>query len=316
MNARYRISSMRVALLLSVWLVSVPAATLAGPASETISYRAKKGDSLELLAAEYYGDRNHAVFIMVTNKITHPRKLKTGEVLKIPISREITTSPGDTFESLAQQFLGDSRRGKFLAEFNGLSIATSIAAGAVIAVPFHVQHTSAGDETLASIAAAYFANPKNADMLKRYNFLESDKVSKGEKIVVPIFHVKVRASKLPPAGADARQRAERRRLSAAQVTTAMPIARAAWRGGDYAAIKRSLTGIDFDYLDADTAVDLGLLLGAAYVAFDDVETALATYRKVIERKTSTLLDEYGSSPKILEVWQRAGGKVATVAPAK
>ena len=38
------------------------------------------------------------------------------------------------------------------------------------------------------------------------------------------------------------------------------------------------------------AVDVGMLLGAAYVAFDDVETALATYKHVIERKAKFELD--------------------------
>jgi LysM repeat protein len=286
-----------------------PVAAVGSSASDSIAYRAKAGDTLELLAAEYYGDRNHAVFIMVANKILHPRPLKVGEVLKIPISREVTTSPGDTFETLAQSYLGDSRRASFLAEFNGISSEDTVAAGATILVPFHVEHVAAAEESLSSIAAAYFGNSKNADMLRRYNFLEKDSISNGEKIVVPIFHVRVRSSKLPPMNSDARARGERRRLATDQAAAALPVARAAWRSGDYLAVKRNLASVDVDYLDAQTAIDVGMLLGAVYVAFDDVETALATYKHVIDRRSKLELDEYSASPKVREVWQRAGGKV-------
>ena len=63
--------------------------------NNTRLYRVKQGDSLELIAAEFYGDRMKAVFIMVENKLTHARPLKPGERLRIPVNREITTSPGD-----------------------------------------------------------------------------------------------------------------------------------------------------------------------------------------------------------------------------
>ena len=53
-------------------------ALLAAPARadrDYLTYKVRPGDSLALLAAEYYGDRNHAVFIMVANKLDHPRPL-------------------------------------------------------------------------------------------------------------------------------------------------------------------------------------------------------------------------------------------------
>jgi hypothetical protein len=49
-------------------------ALLAVPARadrDYLTYKVRAGDSLALLAAEYYGDRNHAVFIMVANKLDH-----------------------------------------------------------------------------------------------------------------------------------------------------------------------------------------------------------------------------------------------------
>jgi LysM repeat protein len=296
------------ALALGVALTT-PRPALAESPGGTMPYKVKAGDTLELIAAEYYGDRNDAVFIMVENHILHPRALKAGELIKIPVSREVTTSPGDTLETLAAAYLGDARRGPFLAEFNGMASADGLAGGATLSIPFHVTHTAADEESIASIAAAYFGDSKNADMLKRYNFLDKTALAKGESIVVPIFHVRVRASKLPPPDADARTRAERRRINSERAAAALPGAREAWRSGDFAAVKRELTGLDLDYLDTVVAVDIGVLLGASYVAYDDVDSALATFKRALERKPHHALDPYEVSPKILEVWRRAGGHV-------
>ena len=78
-------------------LLLLVAPARAQDANDSITYRVKDGDTLSLIAAEYYGDRKKAIFIMVKNKIAHPRPLRNGERLKIPIPREITTSPNDTF---------------------------------------------------------------------------------------------------------------------------------------------------------------------------------------------------------------------------
>ena len=277
---------------------------------DAISYRVRDGDSLPLLAAEYYGDRNHAVFLMVANKILHPRPLKVGELIKIPMSREVTTAPGDTFATLAQTYLGDARRAPFLADFNGVQATERLAAGATLSVPFHVTHTAASTESLASIGAANFADAGQGQMLARYNFLAADSIDAGTSIVIPIFHVRVRSSKLPPVGAEARARAERRRSSADGAKAALPLARASLRAGDFAGVKRALTGLDLDYLDGAVAAEVGLTLGTAYLAFDDADTAQALFRRAIERHADFRPLRYAVSPKVRQAWQRAGGQLA------
>jgi LysM repeat protein len=289
---------------------------LSAPASaqrrETLTHKVEKGDTLQLLAAEYYGDRRHAVFIMVANDLSHPRPLRPGERVKIPVTRDVTTEVGDSLESLAAEQLGHKERASFLAEFNGLPPDASIAAGQTITVPFHVTHTAAARETIKSIAAAYFGDSKRAEMLARYNFLDSDALSKGESIVIPIFHVRVRESKLPPLDAESKARLGKRREMQKLAAATLGDARAAWREGDYASAKRLLIGVDTDYLDTEQAIDVGLLLGSTYVAFDDDDSALATFSKILERAPGHAISPYDVSPKIREVWKQAGGRVADV----
>lgn len=281
----------------------------AAPPSDSITYRVKAGDTLELIAAEYYGDRRYAVFVMVANRISHPRPLRPGERLKIPVNRDVTTAPGDTLASLAQAYLSDPKRAVFLAEFNRLEPEASLPAGTHILIPFHVTHVAAADERVASIAAAYFGDSKNAELLTRYNFLDRPMVAKGESLVVPIFNVRVRESKLPPVDEEAAARTNKRVQVAARAVTALPTAMAAWRDGNFAAVKRELADLDVDYLDASLAVDISILLGAAYLATEDEESAMARFKQALERRPRYSVSPYWFSPRVREVWVRAGGRV-------
>lgn len=296
-------------LLIAAALLAIAAPARAGADDDTVSRVVQAGDTLELLAAEYYGDRGDSLFIMAANKMQHPRPLKKGERVRVPVSREITTSVGDTFESIAQADLGDARRAPLLAEFNGLAPDDSLAAGTVLSVPFTISYTAESDIGLDRIAAAYYKDPAKAKILEAYNFLDKDSLAKGESIEVPIFHVRVREEMLPAIDAEAKARSEKRRVMQDQALTALPGARAAWRAGDFAAVKRDLIKVDTDYLDVKLAVEIGVLLGGAYVATGDTDSALATFKRVLERRPKQALDAYRFSPKIRDVWKRAGGSV-------
>lgn len=295
------------------WLLALCAvALLAGRAradQNYVTYKVRAGDTLSLLAAEYYGDRNHAIFIMVANKMQHPRPLKPNERLRIPVSREITAAVGDTFEGLAQTHLGDKRRGPYLAEFNGMAATDYLAAGKTLTIPFHVVHTAAGPEPLTAVSTAYFGNPKSAALIRGYNFLDGDSLQPGQSIVVPINHVKVRASAMPPIDAESKARTEKRRQMIEVATRALPRAEEAWREASYADVKRELIAVDLDFLDGDRAAVLGQLLGAAYIALDDEVSARAAFEKALERSPRTRMSRYRYSPRILEVWTKAGGQI-------
>jgi LysM repeat protein len=93
----------------SLVIIALLATTAAAQTDATVlNYRVQKGDTLDVLAAEFYADRNDAIFIMVENKMKRPRALNPGERIHIPVTRDIRTEKGDTFESLAQRYLGDA----------------------------------------------------------------------------------------------------------------------------------------------------------------------------------------------------------------
>ena len=279
------------------------------PAAVTV-HKVQKGDTLELLGAEYYGDRRHKIYIMIENRLDHARDLKPGEKLRVPISSDVTATVGDTLASLAAQHLGDERRARYLAEFNGLSTDSSVAAGMNISIPLRVTYRAEGNESLRAIAAALFADDKKAELLKDYNGLKVDELEKGQTITVPIY-LRVQPSKRRPPDADSAALVAKRTEVLERARRVLPGARAAWKAGDYHAVKRDMAALvgDFPYLDSELVVEIGVLLGSAYVAFDDVDTARATFEQVLERSPRYALKAYHHSPKVREVWKKAGGAV-------
>ncbi|HEY4057010.1 MAG TPA: LysM peptidoglycan-binding domain-containing protein [Kofleriaceae bacterium] len=280
--------------------------------SGIVTIKATKGDSLQLLAAEYYGDRNKAIYIMVANKMDHPRPLKPGERIRIPTSREYTTAPGDTFETISATFLGDARRGTFLAEFNGMPADDRIASGTELTIPFTVTHTAEATETISAIAAAYFGNDKNASLIRRYNFLDKDEIEKGDHVIVPITNVRLSPNKLPPLDAQSRERRDRQAHAKETAAKAIPAARQAWRDGDFALMRDALAPLeaDVDFLETAQAVDVLTLLGAMRVAFNDNKSALEAFKRVLDRKRDTVLSPYLYSKKVLDVWDAARSELS------
>jgi LysM repeat protein len=299
-------------LILFALTSPVHAQEIAAGGEQTI--RVKQGDTLDILAAEYYGDRKNKIFILAENHLQHERPLKAGEKLKIPVSREVVTASGDTFESLAAQYLGDAKRGTFLAEFNNdMPPDETLAVGTTLSIPFHVPHVAAETETLAQISAAYYGDTKYASLIKRYNFLDKDAIEKGDQVVVPIFNVKVKPSRQAPQDANAKQREDLRKKSQQLAINALPAAKRALRDGDFAEVERQLDDFianndHIDYLDNATAIDVALAIGCTHVAHDNVPLATAAFKKVLDRK-HVLLDRFRYSPRILDVWRSAGGKV-------
>lgn len=279
--------------------------------NDTVVLRVKQGDSLELIAAELYGDRNKAVLIVAENKLARPRPLKPGERLRVPISRDVTTAPGDTLEALAGMYLGSARRAPFLADFNGISADDSLPAGAVVTIPLTIVHTAVTPESLSEIAKLYFGDARQAEMLRRYNFLEKRTLDRNESLIVPVYQVRLAAARQPAPDAASKARRDHRRDAAARAAKALPAARQAWKDGDYASAKAVLADLepDLDYLDAADATVAGVLLGATHVAFADEVRATAVFKRVIDRQPHHVLKRYDCSPSVLAVWEKAGGQI-------
>jgi LysM repeat protein len=278
---------------------------------DVLAYRVKTGDSLELIASELYGDRAYAPFIVAENKLTRGKPVRPGERLRLPVPREVITAPGDTFESLADTYLGDDHRAALLAQANGMSIEDGlpIPTGSTVIIPMRVTHTATGSESLASIAQAYLADPKQAEVLRQFNGVDKSSLDKGDSLIVPALTLRVR--RMPPLDAkDQARRAEHERLvrSAAE---SLPRARSAWLQGEFAAVIDALSepAKHADYLDRVTAADVELLLGKAELALGQDAAAQDAFKAALARRPRLSLSPYRESPKVITVWKQLRGEV-------
>jgi len=276
----------------------------------TLTYRVKAKDTLDVIAAEYYGDRDKAMLIVIENKLKD-RRVKGGERLHIPVTREIATEKGDTFESLAQTYLGDPKRGPVLADFNEHDVTDIPATGTLLTIPAQITHVAQNDETLGHVSSTYFGDPKHAELLRRYNFLDKSSLEKGDSVLVPLLNIRVRPGKLPPLDGEARERRDEHKRIQAEAEAALPLARTSWMQGEFAGVKGTLSPFasKLDFLDTQVAVEIGLLLGRAHVAFGETDRAVKSFAMVRERKPVQTLSAYAESPKVIEAWKQAGGQV-------
>jgi serine/threonine-protein kinase len=275
-------------------------------ARPTLVHSVRRGESLDIIATEYYGARDGATAILVANGIARPRPLRVGEKLTIPTAWPYRVVEGDTLSGLAQRFLGDERRALFLADMNHIGIRQTLSIGDQIVIPYQAIHIAAGHEDLAALAAEIYHDAGKADFLRRYNFRTGSRpLNKGDSIVIPLFDVRARMPENP----EVEQRAEKQRETMARARELLPRAQDAWRIGDYATVRATLLDLDGDFLDSETAAAAAFLLGEAYIALGDRDSARRAFQDVRERRPDWVVRPDETSPKIRDEWKRAGGTV-------
>jgi len=277
----------------------------AKPLASIERYRVRKGDTLELLAAEYYGNRVHKIYLMVENNWEHDRPLVVGERIRIPMSTRVTTASGDTLQGLAELHLGSPKRAKYLAEFNNLKQNDVLALGQELVIPLRVHYHVKDNENLRDIALSLFANAKRTTLLREYNDLQSDTLKAGQILSIPVPKVRLQASKRRPRSRNANARAKKRKEMMRKAAVAIPRAKAAWRNGDFAQVKHELTPLQFDYIDAKFAIPGSLMLGSVYLAYNDTDSAIAIFSKLQERHPKLTLTPKRHSPKVRKAWSKA-----------
>ncbi len=308
-------SSAAPAAILAAFL-SLAASGEAG-ASAVTEHQVRSGETLALLAAEYYGHRRYAIYLQLENGLKETEiasELSRGSTLSVPVGTRIVTRPGAELTELAEQYLGDAGRAEFLANHNDLGKGEIPAAGRVLDIPFHVAFTANDDEpSLEDIAARYLRDAGRADLLRDYNDLDDDgdTLDEGQTILIPTPHIDQRSARRPDYDDDAESRVRARRKLEAAAFRSLPAATHAWRRGDYDRVLRELGSFDTDYLDAETALEVSVLVGGAHIAFGDSDAAEKAFAHALSRDPHYEISAYEFSPAVRKVWQDLGGGVDT-----
>jgi len=309
-----------VAVVLLALLSTTPAS------AKVVVYSAKPGDTPESIAADYYGNRSQAIFILETNGLERDKPLRPGQRVRIPTAFHYRVHKGDTLEALSQKFLDDRRRAPFLAAFSGLRPADKLREGQDLLVPFQHVHRTEVPESLQSVARSFYGDTSKAKLLADYNFRSAPMLAKGERILVPVAHVHVRAVKLQPvverpapgskvkelpaaptlAAAPPKEAQKREAELAEKVGKSLSIAEKAYKDGSYSDVPAMLDKVltEDEPSEAQLA-ELFRLKAFAYVALGLDELAVNAFREVLARKPDVALDEATVSPKIRSALERA-----------
>jgi hypothetical protein len=294
--------------------------------ARVVVYSAKNGDTPESIAADYYGNRSQSIFISESNGLERDKPLHVGQKVRIPTAFKYRVKKGDTLEGLAQKFLDDKRRAKFLAAYSGLKEVDKLREGQDLLVPFQHVHRAELPESLQSVAHLFYGDASKEKLLADYNFRTSKMLAKGEKILVPIAHVRIRsvrlvepapekiaAKKVPAvdktptlAAAPLKDAQKREEELAERVGKQLAIAEKAYKEGSYSDVPAVLDKVltSEDPSEAQLA-EIFRLKAFAYVALGMDELAVSAFREVIARRPDVALDEATTSPKIRAALDRA-----------
>lgn len=279
----------------------------AARAQAVVVHVTRAGDTAESVAAAYYGNRALGLVVAEANGIARGKPIRSGRKLVIPTSTRFRARRDETLEQLAARAAGDTRRARWLAEWNGLAPRGRLREGTEVAVPYHLVHRARAGETLAELGRTYYGDASQAELLAAYNFRSPGALARGERVVLPMV-LKVRRVRLTGARGRAAEREEARREAelAARVGARIEAAEKAYREGRYGEVPPALTKLLSEEDPSEKQlVEIHRLLAFSYVAIGAEESAAREFREVLLRDPEAGLDEATVSPKIRAVFERA-----------
>ncbi len=155
----------------------------------------KKGDTIQSIAKKYYGAQSKWKQIYNANRdvLKSPEQLQQGMklVLPVPVVRTIyKVQKGDTLQSIAQDFYGDTGRWELIYQANKSKADKSgkVRAGRTLLVPA-LSYTVKKGDTVESIAKKYYGAQGKRNVIYNANkdvIPASRKIGTGDKLVLPV----------------------------------------------------------------------------------------------------------------------------------
>ncbi len=279
-------------------------------ALKPVPYTAVANDTIESVAADYYGNRQAAALLSEVNGL-HDPKLRAGQRIKLPSALRYRVKKGDTIEALATRFLDDKRRAPFLATWNGV-IGGKLREGQTLLVPYNVSHRAAVGDSWTQLAKTFLGDASRGKQLADYNF-HGPALSPGERVTMPVARLRIRAVRLAtappvatPATAGESPAQKREAELAARVGAELQHAEDDFKEGRYTAVPAALDKLltEEDPSEQQLA-ELFRLKAFAYVALGMDELAVDAFREMLARRPDAKFDPALVSPKILTAVERA-----------
>ncbi|MBW2278901.1 MAG: LysM peptidoglycan-binding domain-containing protein [Deltaproteobacteria bacterium] len=296
-----------LALLLSGFVAASPAISW--------DHVARAGETLEQLAGRYYDRSELSMVIRAANGFVHPDdgRLIEGERVEIPEVTYHRVRAGEDWGSIAARYLGSAKRGKYLAELNGKKTEGGLVAGRIVKVPYQLLYILAPDESLKSIARSFLGTEYSQTWVRAYNLKRKKKYGRGDAVLLPLMDVEFTEEiKVGIAAERGEQYSEDDQRAQVDAVAQIATMRKAFGTGRY--IEMVATGqrlLHAGKLTVPQQIGVHKFLAFAYVALGEHNLALGSFIAALVLQPGMELSPITTSPKILEVFREARGKVAS-----
>ncbi|MCH2108227.1 MAG: LysM peptidoglycan-binding domain-containing protein [Polyangiaceae bacterium] len=299
--------------VLGLVLVSVLCTTFWTTEASAFPHVLQEGETLAELAERYYGSVQKEILISTENglrRASAPEHLEPGMVLEIPAPTFIRTIEGDTWKSLAANWLGNEKRAFLLASENGFQPWHEPELGQLVMIPHHLIWVAQGDESLSTLAYRYLGSTKHTYRLVLYNQLKDGKFEKGQVLLLPLAGLEL---------SDEGKKAAMKAAShiAAEATAAAFTAQRqskeelrriqeSLRSGHYVlALTSGVRLLSGGSPSRPVAAEIHRALLETYVALDILGLAKESCQKMLELAPDTQLDPLWTSPKMINACPQA-----------
>ncbi len=282
--------------------------------SHAFPYVAKRGDTLATLSLRFYGRVDREKILVTANGVEGAVALMPGMRLEIPTVSYHRVSQGETWETLADHYLGDAKRAEALALANETMPWLPVETGREVVVPYVLRVIAGPGDSTPSLAYSFLGHRDDAYVVDRFNSLKGRALKSGDVLLLPVTDLA-----LTDEGADAAREglalhageaAGDARDAQVRADAELPFLTREVREGRWiAAISRGSQLVGAGPLSDPQAGRVHRLLLEAYVALDEHDLARSACEEWRRADPESPLDPIELSPKILRACAGLAGGV-------
>ncbi len=292
------------------WMAMVSVAS----AQAVYTHPVQEGDTLASIAERYYGDPTRESVLREANRLRadDPLGLLPGSWVFIPTAAFYRVREDDTWRSIAAKLYGKEDRATTLIEANDANRRVEPDVDAELLVPYPLRHVVAPGETLAKIAELYMGDdPQALRRLRRFN--PGARIERGRVVLVPLSELRLAGDGRSEASAAFAQASGGGVSGEVQqkVDTLLPDLIEQVQTGQFEeAVSLANRMLGMRRLTSSQTVTIQKELAVAYVALERTDLAEASFRTALSLQPNLELDSVRTSPRVLDVFNRAKRSVA------
>jgi len=152
-----------------------------------------KGETLAQIAERAYGSSKYEVLLVGANGLDARGggAIAVGMRLDIPAPRYHVVLAGESWEELAEKWLGSGTRAEAIAKANHTVPWSNLVPGREIAIPFVLTHIGNEGDDVANVTKRYLGDANKAWEINRFNGRGGQPLARGEVLLIPIYDLKL-----------------------------------------------------------------------------------------------------------------------------